>query len=144
MLPSALACGGDRYDGSEELKAIERALRGNSLPIATRRRVEELFKMASLPTQSLALKGLLLQSEIRGEALKELGLERIPARPALEFETIDKGMSQPALDRDLAQKARTLRIEAEKDWEAGDYAAAQTAIRQALSALNISVRYPRC
>jgi len=94
MLPSALACGGDRYDGSEELKAIERALRGNSLPRATRRRVEELFKMASLPTQSLALKGLLLQSEIRGEALKELGLERIPASPALEFETIDKGMSQ--------------------------------------------------
>jgi hypothetical protein len=86
---------------------------------------------------------LRLQAKARGDALKLLGLPRIPLWPSREFTAIDEKLKQP-IDEGVREKAIALRKEAQRLWQTQEYSKANAALSEALRLQNIKLLYLRC
>lgn len=71
------------------------------------------------------LKGLMLQSQYRSQAMKGLGLERIPSRPEREFKAIDQTLANVKTKDEKVNAIGKLRTKAESQWIAKEYTAAR-------------------
>jgi hypothetical protein len=139
-LSQALACGSDNYDHDQELQAIRKGLSNVRLAAPDRSEVERLLRIASVNPKSLTIRGWILQDQARGEALKKLGIERIPAKPAREFEALRlKLASAPHNEEDQ----NLLRM-AEVSWSEHRYEEAREALEKAMKLLNVKITHGRC
>src|SRR5262245_44628168 len=88
LTPPARACGLDGTDRERELASIRNGLLSASLEPSDRIEAKRLLEIASVDPGSLGVSGLRLQAKARGDALKLLGLPRIPGWPSREFAAI--------------------------------------------------------
>jgi hypothetical protein len=139
-LSQALACGSDNYDHNQELQAIRKGLSNVRLTAQDRSEVERLLQIASVNRDSLTMRGFVLQSDARGKALKKLGIERVPAKPAQEFEVLRLKLASVPHN----EEGQNLLRMAEVLWSEHRYEEAREALEKAMKLLNVKIIYFRC
>ena len=139
-LSQALACGSDNYDHDQELQAIRKGLSNVHLTAPDRSEVERLLRIASVNRHSLTMRGLVLQSDARGAALKKLGIERIPAEPAREFEAIRLKLASAPHN----EEGQNLLRVAQALWAEQKYKEAREALEKAMKLMNVEIIHFRC
>lgn len=141
----AFACGGISYDRDAELKIIRDGLAEGRLTASDKQKVAELLDKASISPSSLSIRGVRMQSDQRGAALKILGRNRIPGKPLREYEAIDGALKSATVGENERKAAQASRANAEKLWAAGDYDKAFAELAQAITMLNLKMPAPaRC
>jgi hypothetical protein len=139
-LSQALACGSDNYDHDQELKTIRKGLSNVRLTAPDRSEVERLLRIASVNPKSLTIRGWILQDQAQGEALKKLGIERIPAKPAREFEALRLKLASAPHN----EEGQNLLRMAEALWAEHKYKEAGEALEKAMKLLNVEIIQFRC
>jgi hypothetical protein len=126
----------DAFDRSRELAAIQIALAKAGLAPENRREAERLLTIAAVDPGHLSANGLYLQDAARRDAMKLLGLERIPAKPAGFGQVAEKLNTLPT-DAPGKARATALLDEAERAWQAGDHTKVEASLAEAKRMLGI-------
>jgi len=139
----ALACG-DQYDAERELAAINGALATTTLGKSERDEILALRDKASISPASLSIRGLSLQAQYRQEAMRRLGLQRIPARPDSRFRAVDAAFGKLKPDDPRLAAMKALRTKAEAQWNANDYQGTKASLEDLEKQLGLPVVTFRC
>jgi len=147
LMQPALACMQPamyKYDRVQELAAIDEALDTKSIGKKTKAAVQALRKKVAASLMDLSGKEIADQYEYRSQAMKLLGLERIPYRPTSDFEMVDQALANVKTKDEKYDTASQLRIKAEMQWEKKEYDAAMATLATAQNVLGIKIIRPLC
>lgn len=133
----AWACRSDSFDAAVELTALKAAYAHAKLPADRKAILDDLMAKVDISTARLGPQGLAMHSELRGQALSILALERIPRWPREKVEAIR------AAKHGVEDGLSAIRA-AEVDWRAKRYTAANAHLDQAITNLKIKLVIPRC
>jgi hypothetical protein len=132
----AQACGLSNYNRDQELRAIRKGLAETRLTAKVRAEIEKHLDIASVDPKHLTLAGLAIQENERGDALKKLGIERIPDKPKRDIDAIKAKLATLPPSETKAQAAQLL-IGAEGLWSERKYEESRKALQRAAQILDI-------
>jgi hypothetical protein len=140
----ASACGGDSYDAERELAAINSALVTAALNKPEKDAIRALRDKASISPASLSIRGKMLQARYREQAMRRLGLQRLPAMPEAALRAVDRALGKMKSDDVRLAAMKALQTKAETQWKANDFEGARASLEEIRKELNLDIVTFRC
>jgi len=133
-----------KYDRVQELTAIDEALNTRLIEKKKKAAVQALRKKVAASLMDLSSNEIAVQYEYRAQAMKLLGLQRIPYRPTSDFEMLDQALANMKTGDEKFDTVSQLRSQAERQWAQREYDAALATISAAQKVLEIKIVHTGC